>query len=167
MVVNTENEHVLWMGDFNFRVQLPRDRVLQMIDERLFNELQKHDDRPLFLSEPAIAFPPTYKFTKAGEYHSARVPSYCDRIFYLGRGGASTAYDSVPCTNSDHRPVYSLYDCPIASHLPRSTWLRASPLEKLVDTLVVRLPMQYKAYAVVLVTFAYLASSYLIKTQAP
>lgn len=67
--------------------------------------------------EPAICFKPSYKFhigTK--NYHRNRIPSYCDRILYLGYPESSktpkykaVAYDTITeCLFSDHLPVYMI-----------------------------------------------------------
>jgi phosphatidylinositol-bisphosphatase len=64
--------------------------------------------------EGKIKFPPTYKF-KVGtsDYDSRtdkiRIPSWCDRILFRGKGMTQVFYSSVGSpTISDHKPVVSL-----------------------------------------------------------
>ena len=89
--------HVLWCGDFNFRVELPASQTHSLIEDGAYESLLRHDDRPsdLLPVEGEISFAPTYKFhvnaaTGELEYNWKRGPSYCDRIFYVGGGAEGT-----------------------------------------------------------------------------
>ena len=128
---------VLWMGDFNYRLDLPYYNALSLIAENNISELLEFDQclkqvrtGEIFadMDEAPIAFPPTYKFDKGIHdrmaYDSSekqRIPSWTDRIFFRGRGNPqqgdlsrfttveSLAYESLPdVVDSDHKPVRSL-----------------------------------------------------------
>jgi len=128
---------VLWMGDFNYRLDLPYYNALSLIAENNISELLEFDQclkqvrtGEIFadMDEAPITFPPTYKFDKGIHdrmaYDSSekqRIPSWTDRIFFRGRGNPrqgddsrfttaeSLVYESLPSVvDSDHKPVRSL-----------------------------------------------------------
>uniref|UniRef100_A0A7S3DGN3 C2 domain-containing protein n=1 Tax=Palpitomonas bilix TaxID=652834 RepID=A0A7S3DGN3_9EUKA len=71
--VTQEFRHVFWFGDFNYRVDLPRETVIEAVRERNF-ELPKANDqmwreiragRALYgFEEGEILFPPTYRYER-------------------------------------------------------------------------------------------------------
>ena len=111
------HDHLLWCGDFNFRLHMGSHEAMQCIQERQWRTLVEDGDRPSSLDElqeGKIAFAPTFKFRlhRSGEipeYNLKRVPAYCDRIFYRGVGGECVTYDSLPQSTSDHQPVLGVY----------------------------------------------------------
>lgn len=67
--------------------------------------------------EPEIHFKPSYKYiVGARNYNKKRIPSFCDRILFLGYPDASKTprykvleYDTISeCLISDHLPVYMI-----------------------------------------------------------
>lgn len=72
--------------------------------------------------EPHISFNPTYKYNiGSNEYVKNRIPSYCDRILYVGYGPHEDnnlaykiiKYNAIPqCKLSDHVPVYMIVEIP-------------------------------------------------------
>lgn len=123
---------VIWVGDLNFRVDLPNETVRKMMDQKskaeFIQRLQQHDQliRQMergetfpYFNEQKINFMPTYKFD-AGTTHydtseKQRTPSWTDRILLKGQRVKQRSYDSVPqITFSDHRPVYAIYDVTVA-----------------------------------------------------
>jgi len=130
-----DSDAVIWVGDFNYRVDMERDEVVERVKEDDLGTLMGADQcrREMAagrafvgLQEGAITFPPTYKFDKnaASPYaydssEKRRVPSWTDRIFFRGsarRGSenplavAATSTEYNTCMNvidSDHKPVFS------------------------------------------------------------
>lgn len=108
--------HFVFMGDLNYRaLQEVNDEDVneETVGERLRvagDELTKemNQGRVLYgLEEAPIDFKPTYKFFPNTEtYNTKRIPSWCDRILYLGGGANVNWYHSLPEVNwTDHRPV--------------------------------------------------------------
>lgn len=120
-----DHDAVIWLGDMNFRLDLPRESVLSMVGKREFQQLYEHDQLNKqmakggtfpFFNEMEIAFPPTYKFDNhTSNYDTSekqRVPAWTDRILSALRNSAlkQEAYDCVDSvTFSDHRPVYAFF----------------------------------------------------------
>lgn len=90
-----DHENVFWGGDLNYRIDLPRDRVLELIDKKDFATLRDHDQllhqmltNPSFglrgFSEGPLDFAPTFKYDVGHERYDTsekrRVPSWCDRV---------------------------------------------------------------------------------------
>lgn len=125
-------DRVFFCGDFNYRIDLPREEaehtVLQMQKhpeqaDVLRESLLRHDqllatmaEGNAFngLTEGKISFLPTFKFDKGtSEYdtsHKQRVPAFTDRIVFKPTGTRVLCYDSAPdALHSDHRPVYASF----------------------------------------------------------
>lgn len=117
--------HTFWMGDLNYRIDLDRDHVLELIEERNWKELQEADQLlqersagrafPGFL-EGKTDFAPTYKYEHGSRKYSStksRIPSYCDRILYRSLAGCNVElheYEPIDViTTSDHSPVYAKF----------------------------------------------------------
>lgn len=94
---------IVWLGDFNYRVNMSYSDALSKIKEGNWSDLLMHDqcrkemkEGKVFrgLKEGNIKFLPTYKFNKGDRgdnntfgYDTSekmRVPSYTDRIFFRG-----------------------------------------------------------------------------------
>lgn len=100
--------HVFWMGDLNYRLNIAQSLpeavtwsregkfsyVTKLIEEKKYEELSLYDElrremehRKVFggFMEGKLAFAPTFKVAR-GEgkttYQQSRVPSYCDRILW-------------------------------------------------------------------------------------
>lgn len=101
-------------------------------DDIIRNSLQKDElmllkNKKLIIpdfEEAKIKFKPTYKFDiGTRNYNKKRIPSYCDRILYLGYSESTNlrqykvvGYNSIPdCLISDHIPVYLSINIP---HVP-------------------------------------------------
>lgn len=93
-------ELLVWVGDFNYRVDMSYHEALEAIQQNQLREMLKKDQcrremsrNRVFhgLREGDIQFQPTYKFDKGLQnplaYDSSekmRVPSWTDRIFFRG-----------------------------------------------------------------------------------
>lgn len=135
------NSHTFFMGDLNYRAKsnLVRsessptasteanevsDRLLTDISDEQFksnDELTIEHENGLVLfnfKEAEVTFPPTYKFVVGTDkYATKRIPSWCDRIFYLNYsseiGPKILDYNYIKeARTSDHKPVYLSLEIP-------------------------------------------------------
>jgi hypothetical protein len=132
-------DHIIFSGDLNYRVDLPReyvDRCIQDIQsclesgttinkkiDGLMSRLLRRDQLLRTISsgraftdfaEGKIAFLPTFKFDKgSSEYDTSykqRIPAWTDRILFKSSNIRVLEYNSVPdAMHSDHRPVYGTF----------------------------------------------------------
>ncbi|KAK9480386.1 SacI homology domain-containing protein [Lipomyces japonicus] len=115
-----DHDTVIWLGDFNYRIDLPNDEVRKLIEYSAVDELYKYDqlNRQMlngqvfpFFSEARITFKPTYKFDNGTDTYDtsdkARIPAWTDRILMRGNNIRQVNYGSGPLKFSDHRPVYA------------------------------------------------------------
>jgi hypothetical protein len=117
-----DHEICIFNGDMNYRIDLPRETVLNAIRNNNLEKLLENDQllaqrrkNPGFrlrpFSEAPITFAPTYKYNVGtDEYDTSekkRTPAYCDRIYYRGTNGKVTPvnYQRHEVYASDHRPV--------------------------------------------------------------
>jgi len=130
----SQYDYCFWMGDLNYRIDLPREQVLEMIDFQNWAALQEHDQLikervklpgyPLSdFEEMAPNFAPTFKRNRMApgyETKKLRIPSWCDRVLYHSRPGlkiSPLSYQAIEeVQTSDHRPV--MFTCDMLSVLP-------------------------------------------------
>lgn len=120
-------DYSIMLGDLNYRIDLSRSKTLKRISQKKFDRLLRADQLkmaqkliPSFdgYEEGKITFPPTYKFDlNSDEYDTSpkqRTPSYTDRIllatFNNNTKPLNLKYDMINTSQSDHRPVYALYE---------------------------------------------------------
>lgn len=126
-----DHDHIVWLGDLNYRINLQNDRCRYLIENGAFDELAQFDqlnrERQLKsgafcgFEEQEIKFYPTYKFDKGTSNYDTsekqRVPSWTDRVLYKSNRGnemTSMNYNSVmDVFVSDHKPVYSTFLCKV------------------------------------------------------
>ncbi|GAA6054854.1 hypothetical protein JCM3770_004109 [Rhodotorula araucariae] len=122
-----QTEVLVWMGDLNYRIDLPRTDVDRMVKNKEhdlllhFDQLQIQKQHGLAFQgfeESPITFPPTFKFDNGTQDYDTsekqRVPSWTDRILHLAMREDSVRrvehYTSHPAvTLSDHKPVSALF----------------------------------------------------------
>ena len=88
-----KSNFVIFLGDFNYRINLSKEETENIIEENNVKNLISKDQLSLEKDEgnvfkdffePEITFLPTYKFDKNSKIYDTskkqRVPSYCDRI---------------------------------------------------------------------------------------
>ena len=114
----------VWLGDLNYRVELPNDEVRRCVSEGQLEGLMAFDQLkiaqqmgaafPEFV-EGVVVFPPTYKYDAGTSMYDTsekqRVPSWTDRVLWRARNGEVTAlaYDAAQeVLVSDHKPVGAL-----------------------------------------------------------
>ncbi|KAJ3115057.1 hypothetical protein HK100_001469 [Physocladia obscura] len=120
-----DHENVFFSGDLNYRIDLPREKVIAAIEKRDWNYLLAKDQLHVQMTtnasfglraftEAPITFAPTFKYdVRSTQYDTSdkkRVPAWCDRILYSNSGGSGglvvvDGYERGECTMSDHRPV--------------------------------------------------------------
>ncbi|KAJ5674856.1 uncharacterized protein N7477_004790 [Penicillium maclennaniae] len=126
-----DHDTVIWLGDFNYRIglgnQIVRDLVMQRDYQKLYDNdqvcsellnLQMIAGRAFqFYSEGPIRFAPTYKYDVGTDNYDtsdkSRIPAWCDRILWRGANVRQTQYQTAQLRVSDHRPVWSIFDCVI------------------------------------------------------
>ncbi|KAJ2308307.1 Inositol-1,4,5-trisphosphate 5-phosphatase 1 [Coemansia sp. RSA 2706] len=112
------HDYVFWIGDLNYRLNLPNEQVRPLAAAGRLSELLEHDQLQIQMangqvfggySEAAIRFPPTYKYdsgtTRYDTSEKMRVPSWTDRILYKGRNVRVQDYYRDELCFSDHKPV--------------------------------------------------------------
>lgn len=113
-----EHDNLFWMGDLNYRIDLPDEVVREKIKKAQWSHLFHADQLNIQMKagnvfngwvEPKINFPPTYKFIPGtNEYDSekGRIPSWCDRILWRkNKYIENLYYETHEILDSDHRPV--------------------------------------------------------------
>lgn len=121
----SHHNSIIWLGDLNYRIQLPNERVRSMLttcEEGYLEKLLEYDQLTLEMGseavfkgfmEPSILFRPTYKYDHGTDRYDtsekARIPSWTDRILYKGDNLQPMAYSDAKLNLSDHKPVYAAY----------------------------------------------------------
>lgn len=126
--VALDADHVFWLGDLNYRIDLPLPQVKTSIESHDFEFLLQHDqlrreikEKRAFqcFKEAGIVFPPTYKYDVGtcvlDTSIKGRVPAYCDRILWQSMGICPLVYEShMQIDFSDHKPLSGQYAVDIA-----------------------------------------------------
>lgn len=116
-------ERVVFMGDFNYRLNGNRAVVDSMIKLGMHDALLVNDQLKVSQSksqvpgeyiEPPLNFKPSYKFDiDSDDYDTSikkRVPSWTDRVLYVTNGFECVAYNAdFSIRTSDHRPVFASF----------------------------------------------------------
>ncbi|KJE95829.1 hypothetical protein CAOG_06236 [Capsaspora owczarzaki ATCC 30864] len=134
-------DYLFWMGDLNYRIDLPRDRVLELTQKGDWDALFEHDQlhkeceaERVFsgFTEALIDFAPTFKLDRGQNVYESkllRVPSWCDRILWKTRPGhhvSAVQYSSdTSIQTSDHRPVFGVYS--VHAQLPFAPLITSLP----------------------------------------
>ena len=116
---------VIFSGDLNYRINMEKEEVKKLIDNKDFETLLEKDQLYSAMNkkeidlddfyEGRITFLPTYKFLDGtSEYdYAERVPGWTDRILYR----ANNLSDIILCKyssihdvkTSDHKPVFAIF----------------------------------------------------------
>jgi hypothetical protein len=130
-----DHEKIIWLGDLNYRIDLPYDRTKELITKKKWSKLAESDQLIRELRkgrafdgwlEGALHFPPTYKYeSNSSKYcgedpnKGRRTPSWCDRVLSFGSGMRLLSYKRNENRLSDHRPVSALYMIEVEEFSPR------------------------------------------------
>ena len=117
-----------WMifGDFNFKIDLDYEPVLELIKKNNINYILNNDqfykDKNRFndlnlINEADIVFIPTYKYNKDSNKYvekgaKVKVPSYTDRILYKKSNGINNLYYNTAnsINYSSHKPLIGVFE---------------------------------------------------------
>ncbi|KAI9505472.1 Inositol-1,4,5-trisphosphate 5-phosphatase 1 [Coemansia spiralis] len=123
-----DNDYVFWLGDLNYRIDLPNDQTRRLISQREIQSLMMYDQLSTQMAagkvfrgymEPEVLFPPTYKFDPGTSNYDTsekmRVPSWTDRIMYRGKNVKVLAYYRDEICFSDHKPVLAMMNFNVIS----------------------------------------------------
>jgi len=121
------HDHIFFLGDFNYRLTIPRNQVEYLAKNQAYQQLleydqlkKEHNEGNVFQEflEGPIVFPPTYKYdVGSDEYDTsekARTPSYTDRVLWRSilpnLQSQLLYYGRAEVKTSDHRPVSAMFD---------------------------------------------------------
>ncbi|KAM6921746.1 phosphatidylinositol 3,4,5-trisphosphate 5-phosphatase 1 [Xenentodon cancila] len=134
--------HLFWLGDLNYRVELPSaeaENMVAKIKQQQYQELLSKDQLSmerregkvfLHFEEEEITFAPTYRFERDTRekyaYTKAKatgtkynLPSWCDRVLRKSFPLVHVVCQAYGCTNdimtSDHSPVFASFEVGVAS----------------------------------------------------
>ncbi|KAL0352490.1 UNVERIFIED_CONTAM: Type IV inositol polyphosphate 5-phosphatase 3 [Sesamum calycinum] len=130
-----DHERIIWLGDLNYRINLPYERTRELISKKEWSMLAERDQLIKELrkgrafdgwSEGTLSFAPTYKYelnskSYVGEDPKAgrRTPAWCDRVLSYGTGMRLLSYRRSELKLSDHRPVTASYMVEVEVFSPR------------------------------------------------
>jgi hypothetical protein len=132
--VLTQFDVVLWTGDLNYRIELPRAELMRLVTtpplerHRMLRHDQLRAERAAqrafaTFAEPALRFLPTYRMERFADAYCEQVkakltvqnaPSWCDRVLYQAQRDVTVVpvdvrRQSAALRTSDHRPVSALF----------------------------------------------------------
>ena len=126
-----DSDIVIWMGDLNYRINLPEDEAKALIQKGNYKKLLVFDQLNLErkaqrvfseFDEAQIDFPPTYKFDPGTDIYDTsekkRTPSWCDRVLWRKSPNIQCKeYVGVPnLLMSDHKPVRAVLEMKVQYH---------------------------------------------------
>ncbi|XP_056176701.1 type IV inositol polyphosphate 5-phosphatase 9-like [Syzygium oleosum] len=116
-----DHDRVIWLGDLNYRIDLPDATTRSLVEKRKWDLLLEKDQGHVFQGwqEGVIKFAPTYKYCLNSEVYygknpntkvkKSRAPAWCDRIIWFGEGLKQSQYNRGESKLSDHRPVRAIF----------------------------------------------------------
>ncbi|XP_043464476.1 synaptojanin-1 [Leptopilina heterotoma] len=130
------HDYVFWCGDFNYRVDMDKDEMKEMIKRHEYDQILQNDQLRVQqeggnvfknFMEGSINFAPTYKYDLfSDDYDTSekcRQPAWTDRILWKRRKqvpdldsplnwnpGQLVFYGRAELKQSDHKPVISVID---------------------------------------------------------
>nr|XP_023020444.1 synaptojanin-1 [Leptinotarsa decemlineata] len=130
------HEYLFWCGDFNYRIDMDKEELRELIKQSDFDAILQHDQLKkqqeagnVFKSfnEGDINFAPTYKYDLFSDDYDtsekSRAPAWTDRVLWKRRNqspdinGTSQEspdklvyYGRAELKQSDHRPVIAIID---------------------------------------------------------
>jgi len=122
-----DHDFVCWVGDVNFRLNLDRNLIVKLVEEKKFTEILHHDQLHIArreglaftgYTEGPVTFPPTYKYIRGTDELSLsdppdkRLPAYTDRVLYKHSDHVQSTletYQMGALTESDHKPVAAIF----------------------------------------------------------
>ncbi|KAJ2687497.1 Inositol-1,4,5-trisphosphate 5-phosphatase 1 [Coemansia sp. RSA 1285] len=123
-----DHDYVFWLGDLNYRIDLPNDQARSLVGKGQLPSLMMYDQLSTQMAagrvfkgytEADIDFMPTYKFDPGTSTYDTsekmRIPSWTDRIMYRGQDVRVLAYYRDEICFSDHKPVLAVMSFDVVS----------------------------------------------------
>ncbi|PSN48304.1 Synaptojanin-1 [Blattella germanica] len=133
------HDYVFWCGDFNYRIDMDKDEMKELIKKMDYDQILQHDQLRVQQEqgnvfknfyEGDINFAPTYKYDLfSDDYDTSekcRAPAWTDRVLWKRRKqipdtdlpadwnpGHLVHYGRADLKQSDHRPVIAIIDIEI------------------------------------------------------
>lgn len=140
---------IFFLGDLNYRLDLPNEIVREMLEQGNYDKILNHDQLREQMKEGAaftgmheadITFPATFKYDKGQDTYDtsekSRTPSWTDRILFSSDKIEVLQYNSVSgIVDSDHKPVYLHCRVPIVAIVPQLYRLTREKVQRKLDTL--------------------------------
>ncbi|KAJ3349984.1 inositol polyphosphate 5-phosphatase [Allomyces javanicus] len=123
----TDHDHIIWFGDFNYRIDLDNETVRDLIAQDRLLDLLRRDQLTVQraharafagYTEGEVTFAPTYKYNNGTHTYDTseknRIPAWCDRILYKSLAKLNlVVYKRAELLVSDHKPVLALFRAPV------------------------------------------------------
>lgn len=128
-----DHDFIFWFGDLNYRIELDRDKILDLIRSNDWYELLTGDQLRMQqrlgnafteFVEGDICWAPTYRFNPGSSCYDTsekmRKPSYTDRILHKKCEKLTlVGYNHIPeIETSDHKPVVAFYLADAKKYIP-------------------------------------------------
>nr|XP_017238974.1 PREDICTED: type IV inositol polyphosphate 5-phosphatase 3-like isoform X2 [Daucus carota subsp. sativus] len=130
-----DHERIIWLGDLNYRINLPYNETRKLISTSDWTKLIEHDQLVQEFkkggtfdgwSEGTLNFPPTYKYELNSDKYRGedskegrRTPAWCDRVISFGKGIKLISYGRTELRLSDHQPVAASYMVEVEVFCPK------------------------------------------------
>ncbi|GLJ15987.1 hypothetical protein SUGI_0264650 [Cryptomeria japonica] len=121
------HDRIIWFGDLNYRLTIAESEAKSLILQKdwktlqLSDQLQREKNAGRVFEgwqEGHLDFAPTYKYAAHSDKYCGtqdkpggkrRVPAWCDRILWYGKGMKQLSYERAESRFSDHRPVSAIF----------------------------------------------------------
>lgn len=118
-------DHVVLLGDLGYTVENDTDEVMSLASRRQYRDILEHDQLSTLLGvkhilngfvEAPVAFAPTFKVTRDGDYTPEKrfVPSYTDRVLWSSANCGAADKALVPLTYTSATEVRLSEHVPVA-----------------------------------------------------
>ncbi|KAM4695186.1 phosphatidylinositol 3,4,5-trisphosphate 5-phosphatase 1 [Discoglossus pictus] len=165
--------HLFWLGDLNYRIQLPNneaENIIHKIKQQQYQELLSNDqlnmerkESQLFLHfhEEEITFPPTYRYDRGSRERYCytkqkatgikyNLPSWCDRVLWKSYPQMHVLCQSYGCTEdittSDHSPVFATFQVGVTSQFVSKNNLGDADAQGHIELLNCRATLHTKSH---------------------
>lgn len=121
------HDRIIWFGDLNYRLTIAESKAKSLIHRKDWEKLRLSDQLQMEKNagrvfegweEGHIDFAPTYKYAAHSDHYCCaqdkpggkrRVPAWCDRVLWYGKGMKQLSYERGESRFSDHRQVSAIF----------------------------------------------------------